>query len=122
MAERKKEELDRFSDMPVFSLPEGPRDGIPMREIERKYGNARKTGLPVPPSIKSLEKDYVRITFLTGDPPKKRTAWAIRLGPGRYRVVRGDGEETNEYVLLGPGDLLKQDPAHMNSHYGELQV
>lgn len=72
-----------------------------------------------------LGQPYVRLTFkqaLVGGGSKTRTVWAVKTGNGSYRVVGKDGESTNQVVVIGAADLVREQPAHMSNKYGELEV
>jgi hypothetical protein len=68
---------------------------------------------------------YCRLTFsaATSDGKgKRRTVWAERVAAGLYRVVTREGDRLNELVMASPADILRDQPAVMNRHYGELEV
>ncbi len=70
---------------------------------------------------------YVRLTF-NATATKRRSVWAKRLPATgdilRYQRVSVEGEsiEPHELILLARADVVRECPAAMNNHYGELEI
>ena len=76
-------------------------------------------------------KQYFRLTYKAGDPPKNRTVWVylVKQGPRveSYRVVQLDGDIENsrgegEMLMCAPEDIVKKVPAKMNNFYAMLEI
>ncbi len=83
---------------------------------------------------------YVRLTFLPAGAKRRRTTWAEKLAPNRYRPCDKEGEtwtvrkgiDTQELIILAPSDFVVllpdgkptawEIPATMNLRYAELEL
>ena len=68
-----------------------------------------------------MKSDEVRLRVQLSH-NKKRSVWAQELSPSLYRVMKRNGDLTNEFIIVTPNDIISKKQARMSLKYAEFEV